>query len=96
MAGIGHLDVPSLTLKLDGHINLQTDLVFHSMNISTRKVTLPVFYLLCLGKTLVDKKIKLGYFNVSSMKIANKESFVFINFDFQHTKASRQAEKVVF
>ena len=56
MAGIGHVDVPSLTLKLDGHINLQTDLVFHSMNISTRKVTLPVFYLLCLGKTLVDKK----------------------------------------
>ena len=30
------------------------------------------------------------------MKIANKESFVFINFDFQHTKASRQAEKSSF
>jgi len=43
-------------LGLDGQINLQTDLVFYSRNISTRKVTSPVFYLLCLGKTLVDKK----------------------------------------
>jgi len=72
--------------------------VFYNLEISTRKVTLPVFYLLCLGKTLVDKKNQIRIFQcfVNEKKIANKESFVFVNFDFHHTKASRQAEKVVF